>query len=110
MESSAIFLKTNIYYPASYYYCSGFIPELMEEMQKIVQEVKDNKTNIKTINMNDDTYYWLSKLFKATDKYVQTDAKGKYLFAEKYPIILVPRTELEDGMIRFNTEKENDLD
>ena len=52
-----ISLNKNIHCPASYYFCSGYIPALAKEILQIINDYEKNSIYIKSIDMNDNTYY-----------------------------------------------------
>lgn len=61
--TSSVTIKKNIHCPASYYFCSGYIPALAKEILQIINNYEKNSIYIKSIDMNDNTYNWLFRLF-----------------------------------------------
>ena len=59
----SVTIKKNIHCPASYYFCSGFVPELAKEILQIINNYEKNSIYIKSIDMNNNTYNWLFRLF-----------------------------------------------
>lgn len=109
--TSATTLLTNIHYPASYYFCSGFIPELVEEILKIINKYESNDVEIKSVNMNENTYSWLFRIFtnpiESLINPLTSTSDNKYIC--DYPIKIVSNNTLEDGTIVFDTGEENEL-
>ena len=97
-------LKNNIHYPASYYFCTGYIPELAKKILDIINSYEKNSIYINSINMNDNTYNWLFRLFNtpiesAINPLIRNIDKI-YMF--DYEIKIVSNSILTDGTIVFD--------
>lgn len=104
---TSVVFNENIHCPASYYFCSGYIPELAKRILQVINEYEKNSIYIESINMNDNTYNWLFRLFNTP---IESDinpltstSDNKYLY--DYLIKIVSNSELEDGEIIFNIEE-----
>lgn len=76
--------------------------------KKILQSINDCEKNsifIQSINMNDNTYNWLFRLFNTPVESeinpLTSTADNKYIY--DYLIKIVSNSELKDGTIIFNT-------
>lgn len=110
MANSSIIIKKQIHCPASYYFCSGYIPALAQELYNLIDNCQKNKIKISSINMNNSTYNWMFRLFTTLHlmEIVKSTSSVKYLIATQYPIIL--KDELPDGLIKINIGDNNELD
>ncbi len=101
---ASITIKKNIHCPASYYFCSGYIPVLAEEILQIINNYEKNSIYIKSIDMNDNTYNWLFRLFNTPIESeinpLTSTADNKYIY--DYNIKIISNGELEDGIIVFD--------
>ena len=111
MKTFKTVLKESIHYPASYYLCSGYVPELGIKLEQIIKEYQAtdiSKTLL--IYMNGHTYNWLFRLFNYPCEQIinplAVTPNGQFLFT--VPIIITDG--LEDGMIVFNTGGDIELD
>lgn len=97
-------LKNNIHYPASYYFCSGYIPALAKEILQIINDYEKNSIYIKSIDMNDNTYNWLFRLFTNPIENpinpLSSTADKKYIY--DYLININTKGITADGVITFN--------
>lgn len=95
-------LKKNIHLPASYYFCSGYIPEFSKEVLQIINEYEKNSIIVESVNMNNNTYCWLHRLFTNPIENpinpLTSTADNKFIY--DYPIKI--KSSLEDGEIVFN--------
>ena len=111
MKTFTTVLKESIHYPASYYLCSGYVPELGIKLEQIIKEYQATDIS-KTLHiyMNGHTYNWLFRLFNYPCEQIinplTVTPNGQFLFT--VPIII--SDELEDGMIVFNTRGDIELD
>lgn len=111
MKTFKIVLKESIHYPASYYLCSGYVPELGIKLKNTIDQYKMTD-NYKTllIHMNGHTYNWLFRLFNYPCEQIinplTVTPNGQFLFT--VPIII--NDELDDGTIIFNTGGDIELD
>lgn len=100
----AISLNENIHYPASYYFCSGYIPELAQKILEIINDCEKNSIYIESVNMNKNTYSWLFRLFNSPlesfTNPLSSTVENKYIY--DYVINIVSNSELTDGTIIFN--------
>lgn len=100
----AISLNENIHYPASYYFCSGYIPALAEEILQIINNYEKNSIYIKSIDMNDNTYNWLFRLFTNPIENpinpLTSTVDHKYIY--DYLININNKGISADGVITFN--------
>jgi len=98
-------IKKNIHCPASYYFCSGYVPALAEEILHIINNYEKNSIYIKSISMNDNTYNWLFRLFNTPIESeinpLTSTPDNKYIY--DYLIKIVSNSKLKDGTIIFNT-------
>ena len=103
-----IIINKNIHCPASYYYCTPYIPDLAKEILAQINYCEKNTIMIESIDMNEPTYNWLFRLFSIFNsseyetKPLTSTSEKKYLF--DYPIKI--NKELSDGIIKFNTGNE----
>ena len=106
---TSITIKNNIHYPASYYFCTGYIPELAKKILDIINSYEKNSIYINSINMNDNTYNWLFRLFntpiESAINPLTRDIDKIYIY--DYEIKIVSNSVLKDGVIVFDTG-END--
>lgn len=97
-------LKNNIHYPASYYFCTGYIPELAKKILDIINSYEKNSIYIKSIDMNDNTYNWLFRLFTNPIENpinpLSSTADKKYIY--DYLININTKGITADGVITFN--------
>lgn len=97
-------IKKNIHCPASYYFCSGYIPALAKEILQIINDYEKNSIYIKSIDMNNNTYNWLFRLFTNPIENpinpLSSTANEKYIY--DYLININTKGMLEDGIIIFN--------
>lgn len=97
-------IKKNIHLPASYYFSSGYIPELTKEILQIINDYEKNSIYIKSINMNNNTYNWLFRLFTNPIENpinpLTSTADNKYIY--DYPININSNGISADGEIIFN--------
>ena len=97
-------IEKNIHCPASYYFCSGYVPALAEEILHIINNYEKNSIYIKSIDMNDNTYNWLFRLFNTPIESeinpLTSTADNKYIY--DYNIKIISNGELEDGIIVFD--------
>lgn len=97
-------IEKNIHCPASYYFCSGYIPALAKEILQIINNYEKNSIYIKSIDMNNNTYNWLFRLFTNPIENpinpLSSTADKKYIY--DYNIKIISNGELEDGVITFN--------
>jgi hypothetical protein len=97
-------IKKNIHCPASYYFCSGYVPALAKEILQIINDYEKNSIYIKSIDMNNNTYNWLFRLFNTPIESeinpLTSTADNKYIY--DYLIKIVSNSELKDGTIIFN--------
>ena len=102
---SSTTLRKNIHCPASYYFCSGYVPELAQEILKTINYCEKNSVYIKSIDMNDNTYNWLFRLFNTPIESkinpLTSTPDNKYIY--DYLIRLISNNNMEDGIIVFNT-------
>ena len=100
----SIVIKENIHLPASYYFSSGYIPELTKEILQIINDYEKNSIYIKSINMNNNTYNWLFRLFTNPIENpinpLTSTADNKYIY--DYPININSKGISADGEIIFN--------
>lgn len=100
----AISFNENIHYPASYYFCSGYIPELAQKILEIINDCEKNSIYIESVNMNKNTYSWLFRLFNSPlesfTNPLSSTVDNKYIY--DYLINIVSNSELTDGTIIFN--------
>lgn len=111
MKSFTTIFNENIHCPASYYLCSGYVPELGTKLKRTIDGCQiTNKHSL--IYMNEHTYNWMFRLFnypcEQTINPIIVTAKGHYLFNTGFPIII--NNELNDGMIIFDTGGNIELD
>ena len=99
-----ITIKKNIHCPSSYYFCTGYVPELAEEILTIINEYEKNSIYIKSIDMNDNTYNWLFRLFNTPIECdinpLTSTPDDKFIY--DYKINIVSNSLLSDGVIMFN--------
>ena len=97
-------IKKNIHCPASYYFCSGYVPALAKEILQIINDYEKNSIYIKSINMNNNTYNWLFRLFtnpiENSINPLTSTVDHKYIY--DYQINIKSNGMLEDGIITFN--------
>lgn len=97
-------IKKNIHCPASYYFCSGYIPALAEEILQIINNYEKNSIYIKSIDMNNNTYNWLFRLFTNPIENpinpLSSTADNKYIY--DYLININTKGITADGVITFN--------
>lgn len=97
-------IKKNIHCPASYYFCSGYIPVLAEEILQIINNYEKNSIYIKSIDMNDNTYNWLFRLFTNPIENpinpLSSTVDKKYIY--DYLININTKGITADGVITFN--------
>lgn len=97
-------IKKNIHCPASYYFCSGYIPALAKEILQIINDYEKNSIYIKSINMNNNTYNWLFRLFTNPIENpinpLSSTADNKYIY--DYLININTKGITADGVITFN--------
>ena len=97
-------IKKNIHCPASYYFCSGYIPALAKEILQIINDYEKNSIYIKSINMNNNTYNWLFRLFtnpiENSINPLSSTADNKYIY--DYPIKINSNGIIADGIITFD--------
>lgn len=97
-------IKKNIHCPASYYFCSGYIPALAKEILQIINDYEKNSIYIKSIDMNNNTYNWLFRLFTNPIENpinpLTSTADKKYIY--DYPININTKGITADGVIIFN--------
>lgn len=109
MKTFTTVLKESIHYPASYYLCSGYVPELGIKLKKIIKEYQITNNSL-LIYMNGHTYNWLFRLFNYPCEQIinplAVTPNGQFLFA--VPIII--SDGLDDGTIIFSTEGNIELD
>ena len=100
----AISFNENIHYPASYYFCSGYVPELAQKILEIINDCEKNSIYIESVNMNKNTYSWLFRLFNSPlesfTNPLSSTVENKYIY--DYIINIVSNSELTDGTIIFN--------
>ena len=100
----AISFNENIHYPASYYFCSGYIPALAQKILEIINDCEKNSIYIESVNMNKNTYSWLFRLFNSPlesfTNPLSSTVENKYIY--DYVINIVSNSELTDGTIIFN--------
>lgn len=98
----SIVMKENIHLPASFYFSTGYIPQLAKRIIQIINGYEKNSIMIESIDMNNNTYCWLHRLFTnpienpINPLTATTDNK----FIYDYPIKI--ESSLEDGKIIFN--------
>ena len=101
---ASITIEKNIHCPASYYFCSGYIPALAKEILQIINNYEKNSIYIKSIDMNNNTYNWLFRLFTNPIENpinpLSSTANEKYIY--DYKINIKSNGMLEDGIITFN--------
>lgn len=111
MKTFTTVLKESIHYPASYYLCSGYVPELGIKLEQIIKEIQATDIS-KTlhIHMNGHTYNWLFRLFNYPCEQIinplTITPNGQFVFT--VPIII--SDGLDDGTIIFNTGGNIELD
>lgn len=109
METFTTILNEKIHCPASYYLCSGYVPELGKRLKETVKKYQATNKPL-LIYMNGHTYNWLFRLFnypcEQTINPLTVTPNGQFLFT--VPIIITDK--LEDGMIIFNTGGDIELD
>lgn len=97
-------IKKNIHCPASYYFCSGYIPALTKEILQIINDYEKNSIYIKSIDMNNNTYNWLFRLFTNPIENpinpLSSTADNKYIY--DYPIKINSNGITADGIITFD--------
>lgn len=105
MNNTSITFNENIHYPASYYFCSGYVPNLAKKILQSINDCEKNSIFIQSINMNDNTYNWLFRLFNTPIESeinpLTSTPDNKYIY--DYLIKIVSNNELKDGTIIFNT-------
>ena len=98
----SIVIKENIHFPASFYFCSGYIPQLAKRIIQIINDYEKNSTMIESVDMNNNTYNWLFRLFTNPIENpinpLTATVDNKFIY--DYPIKI--KTSLEDGEIIFN--------
>ena len=109
MNNTSITINENIHYPASYYFCSGYVPALAKKILQSINNYEKNSIYIQSINMNDNTYNWLFRLFNTPIELeinpLTSTADNKYIY--DYLIKIVSNSELEDGTIIFDIGEED---
>jgi len=105
MNNTSITFNENIHCPASYYFCSGYVPNLAKKILQSINDCEKNSIFIQSISMNDNTYNWLFRLFNTPieseiNPLISTP-DNKYIY--DYLIKIVSNSELKDGTIIFNT-------
>lgn len=99
-----VIIKKNIHCPASYYFCSGYIPALAKEILQIINNYEKNSIYIKSIDMNNNTYNWLFRLFTNPIENpinpLSSTADNKYIY--DYLININTKGITADGVITFN--------
>ena len=109
MKTFTTILNEKIHCPASYYLCSGYVPELGKRLKETVKKYQATNKPL-LIYMNGHTYNWLFRLFnypcEQTINPLTVTPNGQFLFT--VPILITD--ELEDGMIIFNTGGDIELD
>ena len=97
-------IKKNIHCPASYYFCSGYIPALAKEILQIINDYEKNSIYIKSIDMNNNTYNWLFRLFTNPIENpinpLSSKTNKKYIY--DYLININTKGITADGIITFN--------
>lgn len=100
----SITLNENIHCPASYYFCSGYVPELAQRIISIINNYEKNSVYIKSIDMNNNTYNWLFRLFntpiESAINPLTRDIDKIYIY--DYEIKIVSNSVLKDGVIVFD--------
>ena len=98
----SVTINKNIHLPASFYFCSGYIFDLSKEILGIINNYEKNSIFIKSVDMNDNTYNWLFRLFSSiTDESpLSSTPTTKYIY--DYSINITSNTTLPDGAIKFN--------
>ena len=100
----SVTIKKNIHCPASYYFCSGYVPALAKEILQIINNYEKNSIFIQSINMNDNTYNCLFRLFNTPIESeinpLTSTADNKYIY--DYNIKIISNGELDDGIIVFD--------
>ena len=101
---ASITIKENIHYPASYYFCSGYIPALAKKILQIINDYEKNSIYIKSIDMNNNTYNWLFRLFTNPIENpinpLTSTVDHKYIY--DYLININNKGISADGIITFN--------
>ena len=101
----SVTINKNIHLPASFYFCSGYIFDLSKEILQIINNYEKNSIFIKSIDMNDNTYNWLFRLFNTPIESkinpLTSTPDNKYIY--DYLIRLISNNNMEDGIIVFNT-------
>lgn len=97
-------IKKNIHYPASYYFCSGYIPTLAKEILQIINDYEKNSIYIKSIDMNDNTYNWLFRLFTnpIENPINPLSSTADKIYIYDYLININTKGITADGVITFN--------
>ena len=97
-------IKKNIHCPASYYFCSGYIPALAEEILQIINNYEKNSIYIKSIDMNDNTYNWLFRLFTnpIENPINPLSSTADKIYIYDYLININTKGITADGVITFN--------
>ncbi len=110
-NNSTITFHENIHYPASFYFCSGYIPELAKRILSSINECEKNSIYIKSINMNSNTYNWMFRLFNTPIESkinpLSSTVDNKYIY--DYLINIVSNSKLKDGEIIFDIGEENGM-
>lgn len=112
MKSFTTIFNENIHCPASYYLCSGYVPELGTKLKNTIDQYKSTNNSKFLIYMNEHTYNWLFRIFsypcEETINPVISNPEGQFLFNTSFPIVI--NDELSDGMIIFNAGGNIELD
>lgn len=113
MKSFTTIFNENIHCPASYYLCTGYVPELGTKLKNTIDQYKlANNYKSSLIYMNEHTYNWLFRIFSYPCEEiinpVISNPEGQFLFNTSFPIVI--NDELNDGMIIFNTGGNIELD
>ena len=100
----SITLNENIHCPASYYFCSGYVPELAQRIISIINNYEKNSVYIKSVDMNNNTYNWLFRLFntpmESSINPLTSTIDKKFIY--DYPINITSNGISADGLITFN--------
>lgn len=111
MKTFTTILNEKIHCPASYYLCSGYVPELGKRLKETVKKYQATNKPL-LIYMNGHTYNWLFRLFNYPCEQiinpVIVNPEGQFLFNTDFPIVI--NDELKDGTIIFNTGGNIELD
>lgn len=109
-DTYSTIIKKQIHAPASYYFCSGFIPEFADQILTQINTYEENNIFSILLIMNESTYAWMFRLFTSPmEKEINpltSTLDGKYIY--DYPIKI--NNTLSDGIIIFNVGDTDELE